>query len=181
MFVIIVATTILLLRSVLGALSIIIAFVFIVMNTMGVAGWLGTVFSPANSGVPIIIMAVSVAHSVHIVTATLMGMGNGLDRDKAIAESLRSNAWPVFLTSLTTAAGFLSLNYSDSPPFRILGNLVALGVACAFIYSMTLLPALLSFLPLRARRIPSDKSLFFDASALLWSGVARFCSRSSSF
>ena len=49
-FVIIVAATILLLRSVLGALSIIIAFVFIIMNTMGVAGWLGTVFSPANSG-----------------------------------------------------------------------------------------------------------------------------------
>ncbi len=134
-FVIIVATTILLLRSVLGALSIIIAFVFIVMNTMGVAGWLGTVFSPANSGVPIIIKAVSVAHSVHIVSATMMGMGNGLDRNAAIAESFRSNAWPVFLTSLTTAAGFLSLNYSDSPPFRILGNLVALGVACAFIYS----------------------------------------------
>ena len=151
-FVIIVAATILLLRSVLGTLSIIIAFVFIVMNTMGVAGWLGTVFSPANSGVPIIIMAVSVAHSVHIVSATLMGMGNGLDRNAAIAESFRENVWPVFLTSITTVIGFLSLNASDSPPFHVLGNFVAFGVVCAFVYSMTLLPALLSILPLRAPR-----------------------------
>ena len=161
-FLMIIVTTTLLLRSLLGTVSIIVVIGFVVTTTMGIAGWLGTVFSPANAGVPTIVMATCVAHSVHIITTTLLGMGHGLDKDKAIAESLRSNAWPVFLTSLTTAAGFLSLNYSDSPPFRILGNLVALGVACAFIYSMTLLPALLSFLPLRARRIPSDKSLFFD-------------------
>ena len=161
-FLMIIVTTTLLLRSLLGTVSIIVVIGFVVTTTMGIAGWLGTVFSPANAGVPTIVMATCVAHSVHIITTTLLGMGHGLDKDKAIAESLRSNAWPVFLTSLTTAAGFLSLNYSDSPPFRILGNLVALGVACAFIYSVTLLPALLSFLPLRARRIPSDKSLFFD-------------------
>ncbi len=161
-FLIIVATTILLLRSVLGTLSIIIALVFIVMNTMGVAGWLGTVFSPANSGVPIIIMAVSVAHSVHIVTATLMGMGRGLDRNAAIAESFRENVWPVFLTSITTVIGFLSLNASDSPPFHVLGNFVAFGVVCAFVYSMTLLPALLSILPLRAPRRRAERPAFFD-------------------
>ena len=38
------------------------------------------------------------------------------------------------------------------PPFRVLGNLVAFGVLCAFVYSMTLLPALLAILPLRAPR-----------------------------
>ena len=57
----------------------------------------------------------------------------------------------MFLTSATTAIGFLSLNASDSPPFHVLGNLVAFGVLCAFVYSMTLLPALLSILPLRAQ------------------------------
>ncbi len=161
-FLMIIVTTTLLLRSLLGTVSIIAVIGFVVINTLGFAGWLGTVFSPANAGVPTIIMATCVAHSVHIITTTLLGMGHGRSKNAAIAESLRSNAWPVFLTSLTTAIGFLSLNYSDSPPFRILGNLVALGVLCAFVYSMTLLPALLSILPLRVRRIPSDKSLFFD-------------------
>ena len=70
--------------------------------------------------------------------------------------------WPVFLTSATTAIGFLSLNASDSPPFRVLGNLVAFGVLCAFVYSMTLLPALLSILPLRARPGRADRSGLFD-------------------
>ena len=161
-FLIIVAISALLLRSVLGTLALVITLVFVVNTTMGFAGWLGTVFNPANSGVPIIVMTVAVAHSVHIVAATLAGMRQGQGRSEAVAESLRTNAWPVFLTSATTVIGFLSLNASDSPPFRVLGNLVAFGVVCAYVYSMTLLPALLSILPLRAPRGGPDRTDFFD-------------------
>ena len=160
-FLVIVVAAAVLLRSVLGTLALVVVLVFVINTTMGFAGWIGTVFNPANSGVPIIVMTVAVAHSVHIVTAALAGMSRGLDRDEAIAESLRDNAWPVFLTTTTTAIGFLSLNASDSPPFRVLGNLVAFGVLCAFVYSMTLLPALLSLLPLRAPRVRRGRVVFF--------------------
>ena len=70
-------------------------------------------------------MTFAVTYSVHIVIATLSGMSHGLDRNAAITESLRINAWPVFLTTITTAIGFLSLNASDAPPFHVLGNFVA--------------------------------------------------------
>ena len=162
MFFIIVAATAFLLRSVFGTLSIVVVLVFVVNTTMGFAGWIGTVFSPTNAGVPLIVMAVAVAHSVHIVSAALLGMGRGLGRNAAIAESLRHNAHPVFLTTITTMIGFLSLNASDSPPFHVLGNLVAVGVGCAFVYSMTLLPALLSILPLRVPRVRTGRPVFFD-------------------
>ena len=85
-----------------------------------------------------------------------------------------------FCTSVTTALGFLSLNAAESPPFHDLGNYVALGVLWAFTYSMTLLPALLSVLPLRAS-VRSDATGGFDGLAdfvvarravLLWSAAA---------
>ena len=161
-FLIIVVASALLLRSVLGTLALVITLVFVVNTTMGFAGWIGTVFNPVNSGVPIIVMTVAVAHSVHIVAAVLAGMRRGLDRHDAVAGSLRDNAWPVFLTTATTVIGFLSLNASDSPPFRVLGNLVAFGVVCAFVYSMTVLPALLSLLPVRAPRGRPERADFFD-------------------
>ena len=66
--------------------------------------------------------------------------------------AIRVNAKPVFLTSLTTVVGFLTLNFSDSPPFRLLGNLTAVGVIFAWIFSMTLLPALIAILPMKERR-----------------------------
>ena len=164
-FLIIVGATIILLRSILSTLAIVAMLVFVINTTMGFAGWNGVVFSPTNAGVPIIVMVIAIADSIHIVTSVLLGMRRGLERNAAIVESIRINAYPVFITSVTTAIGFLSLNASDSPPFHVLGNYVAFGVFCAFIYTMTLLPALLSILPLRARRVQSEGTDFFDRLA----------------
>ena len=177
-FVVIITAAAILLRSVPGTLAIVIVLMFVVNTTLGLAGWLRTEFSPTNAGVPIIVMAITVAYAVHIVSITLLRMSQGLNKPEAIAESLRHNATPVFLTSLTTIIGFLSLNASDSPPFHVLGNLVAFGVFCAFCFCMALLPAVLSLLPLKARRLREGKPLFFDRLAtfviarrnvLLWS------------
>ena len=164
-FLIIVLATILLLRSIFGTVAIVIIIMFVINSTLGLIGWAGEVLSPTNSGIPIIVMVIAVAHSVHIVTTALSSMNQGLDKHAAIAESIRLNAYPVFLTSLTTAIGFLSLNASDSPPFHVLGNFVAFGVLCTFVYSMTLLPALLSILPLRARLLQSEQPAFLERFA----------------
>ncbi len=162
-FTVIVTVAVLLLRSVFCTLAIMIMTLFVISTATGFAGWMGTVFSPGNAGMPIIVMTVTVAHSIHIVTGVLAALRRGLDRNEAIIASLRINAYPVFLTSLTTAIGFLSLNAADSPPFRSLGNFVAFGIFWAFVYSMTLLPALLSVLPLQA--VKTMRLGFFDRLA----------------
>ena len=164
-FLVIVGLSIILLRSVFGALAIVAVLLSAIISTMGAAGWFGLVLSPTNAGVPVIVMVIAIADSVHIVTSFLLGRRRGLEKNAAIAESILINANPVLITSVTTAIGFLSLNTSDSPPFRVLGNCVALGVLCAFIYSMTLLPAILSILPSRAPRVRSKGSAFFDLLA----------------
>ncbi len=161
-FLIIVVVAAVLLRSLFATVAVVVALIFTVNTTMGFAGWIGTILTPISATVPIIIITVAVAHSIHIATAALLGMGQGLDKNTAITESLRVNAYPVFLSSATTAIGFLSLNASDSPPFHVLGNLVAFGVLCAFFYSMTLLPTLLSILPLRALPVRAERLDFFD-------------------
>ena len=161
-FLVIVTVGAILLRSLLGTLCLIAVLIFVIGSTMGIVGWTGLVLNAANSGVPLIIMTLAIADSVHIIGTMMAGMSRGLDRDAAIAESLRENAWPVFLTSITTIIGFLSMNASDSPPFRILGNMVAVGMAAAYVYSVTLLPALLSVLPLRGRAARAGGSAFFE-------------------
>ena len=105
-------------------------------------------------------MMLAVAGSVHITWTALGQIREGLDRKPAVAEALRRDARPVFLTALTTTIGFLSLNSAD-PPFNDLGNLVAFGVVCGFFYNMVLLPALLSLLPLRAPAGGVAQSPFF--------------------
>lgn len=164
-FSVIVLVAVLLLRSVWCTVAIMTMTLFVVGTTVGFAGWLGTVFSPGNAGVPIIVMTVTVAHSIHVVTGVMAAMRRGIDKNAAIVESIRINAYPVFLTSLTTTIGFLSLNAADSPPFRSLGNFVAFGILLAFVYAMTVLPALLSVFPLRLRAAQTDRRGFFDLLA----------------
>ena len=86
---------------------------------------------------------------------------------------------PVFLTSLTTIIGFLSLNFNDSPPSRHLGNITATGIAAAFVYSVLFLPALVAVLPLRVKGRAQATVTLFDRFAnfvihrrrpLLWGG-----------
>ena len=163
-FLVIVLVTVVLLRSLVATIAVAALLVFAINTTMGLAGWAGTVFNPVNAGVPIIVLTIAVADSIHVVTTALAGLRKGLGRNEAIVESLRANAHPVFLTSVTTALAFLTLNASESPPFHVLGNLVAFGVMAAFAYSMTLLPALLSLLPLRAPKSARGAG-FFDLLA----------------
>ena len=178
-FLIIVLFAAVLLRSIFGTVAVVVMQVVVIASTVGLIGWVGNELSPSNSGIPIIVMVIAVAQSVHIVTHTVSNLSHGLEKMAAIAESMRQNAYPVFLTAITTAIGFLSLNASESPPFHVLGNFVAFGVIFTFINSMTLLPALLSILPLRQHRVGTPKTVFFDHLAdfviarrkfLLWSG-----------
>ena len=164
-FLIIVLFAAVLLRSIFATVAIITMLIFVIASTVGLVGWAGKVLSPTNSGIPIIVMVIAVAQSVHIVMHTISNMNQGFEKIAAITESIRQNAYPVFLTSITTAIGFLSLNASDSPPFHVLGNFVAFGVLCTFVNSMTLLPALLCILPLRARRGRTIQLVFFERLA----------------
>ena len=139
---------VLMLRSwggVIGTLAVVAAAT---LTAMGIAGWAGFILNPGSAAAPSIILTLAIADSVHLVSGVRHAMARGLEKPAAIAESLRLNLWPIFLTTATTAAGFLTMNASASPPFRDLGNITAIGVAVAFIYSVTLLPALLSILPL---------------------------------
>ncbi len=60
-----------------------------------------------------------------------------------------------------------------APAFLII---LAVGMLVAYVYSMTLLPALLSVLPLRARGARAGAPLSSIASALSWWRAARPCS-----
>tara|TARA_B100001939_G_scaffold311955_1_gene294806 strand:+ start:902 stop:3235 length:2334 start_codon:yes stop_codon:yes gene_type:complete len=139
------------LRSFSGMISSMLVVLFSVLSALGLVGHLGFQLNSASISAPIIILTIAVADAIHLLMTCYVYMHRGMDRKAATVESLRINFQPVFLTSLTTAIGFLSLNFNDSPPFRDLGNISAIGVGAAWFYSMTLLPALMVILPMKPR------------------------------
>lgn len=150
MFAAVILVLVLMLRSIPGTLSTLTIILLMIVATMGLTGWLGIRLSPPTTVVPIVIMTLAIADCVHILVNFLHGMREGEEKHQAMLESLRINLQPIFITSLTTAIGFLSLNFSEAPPFRDLGNMSAVGVILAFLLSITFLPALMMLLPVKA-------------------------------
>ncbi|MDX8393605.1 MAG: MMPL family transporter [Mariprofundales bacterium] len=151
MYLIIIITMLLLVRSITATIATVFVLAFSVMSGMGLAGWLGIKLTPPSSAATTIIMTLSVADSIHLIVTMLANMRKGMEKKLAIIDSVRINFMPIFLTSITTAIGFLAMNGSDSPPFHDLGNITAMGVMVAFVLSVTFLPALLSLLPIKAK------------------------------
>lgn len=152
MYLILAVTVYLLLRSFSGTLVTMAVVFFSAFAAMGlVLGWMGVKLTPPSSGAPTIILTIAVADAIHILVTMLVQMRHGMARNEAIVEAMRVNWQPVFLTSMTTAIGFLSLNFSDAPPFRDLGNISAAGAVLAWVLSVTLLPALVAVLPFKAK------------------------------
>ncbi len=151
MFLVVVVVLGFLLRSVSATISTVIVIFSAILFGMGSMGWLGWKLTPPSSAAPTIILTMAVADAVHLLVTFLYNMRAGLDKKSAMADSLRVNLQPLFITSITTAIGFLSMNFSDVPPFHDLGNIVAIGVMFAFVLSITTLPALMMVLPVRVK------------------------------
>ncbi len=162
MFALLLGLLVISLRSVLATLCTLLVIILSTVTGLGLAGWFNILLTPASANAPIIILTLAVADSIHILVTMFHQMRQGATRHKAILESIRVNFQPVLVTSVTTAIGFLTMNFSDAPPFRDLGNIVAIGVLSAFIYSVFLMPALTAVLPLKVKKRDKGQSHFFS-------------------
>ncbi len=157
MFGIVLLTLVFLLRSFTSTLGTFLVIIFSIVSAMGLAGWLGIALTPPSASSPTVILTLAVADCVHVLVTFLHSMKRGMDKNSAMVESIRVNMQPIFLTSLTTVIGFLSMNFSDAPPFGDLGNIVAMGVTLAFIFSVTFLPAFVLCLPVRIEAFSDER------------------------
>ena len=157
MFLIILITTALAIRSVSATAATLLIIILSSTVAMGFAGFIGVKLAGPSPSAPIIILTLAIADSIHILISMRSAMRDGLEKIAAIVEAIRINFLPVGVTSITTIVGFLSLRFSDSPPFQDLGTITAVGILAAFVFSVTLLPALLSLAPIRVKPRPAGQ------------------------
>ena len=151
MFIVILVISWLILRFFAGTVVIFLVVAFSTVIGMGVAGFFGVKLTPISMSASTVILTLAVADSIHILISLRALMREGLAKPAAILEAVRLNFMPVTITSITTIVGFLALNFSDSPPFWHLGNITAAGILSAWLLSITLLPAVISLLPVKIR------------------------------
>jgi len=173
MILIVIITTFLLTRSIQSTLTTLVVVMFSIISTLGFVGLTGIKLTPPSSVFPTMVLTLAVADSIHIIITMLQKMRkDGLNKKEALIESMRLNFMPVFITSLTTVIGFLTMNFGDVPPFWDLGNITAFGMAMAFLFSTTTLPALMAILPIKVKsKIKENEPVYYFN---WYSGLARF-------
>ena len=133
-------------RSALFGLGILAHAIASLILTIGALGFLGFAFNSISIIAPLVVVIIAVANSVHIISIYKQGLHQGQDRLAAMGHSLDYNLRPITLAALTTTIGFSSLNLCSSPAIQDFGRIVALGIAFAYVLTLTLLPALLILL-----------------------------------
>lgn len=136
-----------LLRSVLAVSATIFTIIASVLGTMGLAGWFGYELSPLSLSAPTMVLLLAMADSIHLMSQYILELQKGHPKLEAMKYSIRANLKPIALTSIATAIGFLSMNFSDSPGFHDFANITALGVVVAFIITLLLTPGIVLLFP----------------------------------
>ncbi len=143
-------------RGVILPLWVVISSVTWTLGTMAI---LGFPMSHSTEMMPILLMSIGVADSIHILKYYYRFSMRYRQPTTLVNEVFKELFSPVTMTSLTTMAGFIALNTSRTESLAELGYFTAYGVLVAWIYSVTFLPAVLSIL--KPPRSP-DKVGFFQ-------------------
>lgn len=136
-------------KALLGPLFVIVGSAGIAVGTMG---WIGSKYYLITTALPVVIMAIAVADSLHICTYYLRARAGdtALSAREAALQALRYAWLPVTLTSVTTVAAFVGLSFGAAmKPISEFGYYAATGVVAAWMLSLTALPAILTLTDLK--------------------------------
>jgi len=129
-------------RGVVTPLLVVILSIFWTLGLVGILDW---TLSLMVAMLPIFLICVGIGDSMHIISEFQDQQDRGLARRESIVKALALVGIPCLLTSITTAAGFLSFWGTVIKPIKEMGVYAAIGVVMAFLLSLIIVPAAFSF------------------------------------
>ena len=112
-----------------------------VIMTMGLLIGSGFTVHIMSSMIPIFLMPIAVVDSIHILSEFADLYPDRADARTTIREVIGHLFVPMLYTSLTSAAGFLSLVITPIPPVQVFGSFVGIGIGIAFVLTIFVIPA----------------------------------------
>jgi hypothetical protein len=133
---------------------------FAVIWAMGLLIGTGHTVHIMSSMIPVFLMPIAILDDVHVLSEFFDRYRVLGDKRQALLEGMQPLYRPMLFTSLTSAVGFASLALADIPPVRVFGLFVAFGIMAAWLFSMTMVPAVISLMSdARLRKIlPGEAS-----------------------
>jgi uncharacterized protein len=132
---------------------VVVMSVLVGLSVIPILGWK---FSLITLLAPVLLIAVANDYGIHMVARYQeLNASRTNESIKQKAVRITRDLWkPIMLTGLTTIAGISSLWAHTMIPARQMALIASIGILMAIIFSLTLLPALLSLLP-KSKHVPT--------------------------
>ena len=121
------------------------------ISMMGFMGWAYKItgsdkflFALLNTSMPIILLTIANSDGVHVMTKFFREMRTHKNTQVAISKTMETLLIPIFLTSITTIAAFMTMVSSPLEPLVGYGISISVGIASAWLLSSLLLPAVIN-------------------------------------
>jgi predicted RND superfamily exporter protein len=138
------------LRSFPGLLMVLSVVILSALTMVGFFGWMFWLtrsehfnFSLISANMPVILLTIATADGVHIITRFFREVRGRREIRSSIAATLDALMLPVFLTSITTMAGFITLTTAPLTTMVGYGVTVSFGIGWAWYLSVTFLPSVM--------------------------------------
>ena len=142
------------LRSLKAVIMVFIVIIPSLIAMMGFMGWAYKItgsncflFALLNTSMPIILLTIANSDGVHVITKFFREFRRLKNVETAIEYTMESLLIPIFLTSITTIAAFLTMISSPLEPLIGYGICMSVGIAWAWILSSLTLPAMINMVP----------------------------------
>jgi predicted RND superfamily exporter protein len=142
-------------RSIRGVVLPLLTAGLAIVWSIGTFVLMGFKLSMVTNNVPIIILAVGSAYTIHVLNR--VNQNKKKNNKKSIVNAMSLIAVPVILASLTTMIGFLSFIFgSYLSMIRDFGIMAALGTFYAALLALVFVPAILSIFPVKRKKVKSS-------------------------
>src|SRR5438093_3893731 len=126
--------------------------------TLGVLVWSGHPLKVTTLVLPSLLVSNGCSYAIHFLAQYYRSLAradggarpSALDREThqaAVLETLKLTHTAIFISAITTVAGFGSLAFNPIPAIRDLGLFAAMGIFLSYVFCMTVSPAVLALLP----------------------------------
>ncbi len=133
-------------RSLRGVIIPFVPILYSLITAFGVMGMTGIKITIVTNLIPMLLIAIGAAYSVHFINQYYLQLDPKLKHVKNIKNTGQHIAAIIFLSGITTVIGFLSNLFNPIIAIRDFSIILSIGVLVLMLGNLILVPALLSLL-----------------------------------
>ena len=140
-------------RRISGVVLPLITVIFTVLTALSLMAIFGAPVTVVTQILPSFLLAVTIGASIHLLAIFFKEFNIIKDKKKALRYAMGHSGLAIVMTSITTAAGLWSFSFSELAPVSDLGKFASGGVIIGLLFTLVLLPALLSLLKIKPKDV----------------------------